>query len=425
MARDFDIVVAGAGPVGLAFAASLAGTGLRIALVDPQPEAALADPADDGREIALTDHSVAMLVALGAWAKIPASQVAPLRHMQVLNGPSDYAMHLGHSGADSDVLARFVPNHWLRRSLHAVVRGLPGVAVLPGLSVAAVRAQGGGTAATLSDGQVLTASLVVAADTRRSRLRQQQGIGVALHDYRQRMLVCPVAHPLPHHETATAWFEYGQTLVTLPLNGGRSSAVVTVGEDDAAALLRMDDAAFGRELTRRYRGRLGAMRPVGARHAVPVVTAYAARFTGRRFALMGDAAVGMHPTTAHGFNFGMLGQHALARELRAASAAGRDVGDPAALARYEAAHRAETRLFFAGAEALMRLYAAGDSLPARLLRNGALRLGNLPPLRHLLETRMRDPDSPIGTGVRPRPQQGGLNQIRNQALGAQPPETSP
>ena len=73
----------------------------------------------------------------------------------------------------------------------------------------------------------------------------------------------------------------------------------------------------------------------------------------------------------------------------------------------------------------MRLYAAGDSLPARLLRNGALRLGNLPPLRHLLETRMRDPDSPIGTGVRPRPQQGGLNQIRNQALGAQPPETSP
>ena len=79
MAQAFDIVVAGAGPVGLAFAASLAGTGLRIALVDPQAEAALADPADDGREIALTDHSVAMLAALGAWAKIPASQIAPLR----------------------------------------------------------------------------------------------------------------------------------------------------------------------------------------------------------------------------------------------------------------------------------------------------------------------------------------------------------
>ncbi len=99
--------------------------------------------------------------------------------------------------------------------------------------------------ATLSDGQVLPAGLVVAADTRRSRLREQAGIGAAVHDYRQRMLVCPVAHPVPHGETATAWFEYGQTLVTLPLNGGRSSAVLTVGEADAAALLRLDDAAFG------------------------------------------------------------------------------------------------------------------------------------------------------------------------------------
>ncbi len=398
MASDFDIVVAGTGPVGLAFAASLAGAGLRIALVDPQPAAALADPADDGREIALTDRTVAMLVALGAWARIPADQVAPLRRMRVLNGPSDYAMRLGGGGTGSDMLGRFVPNHWLRRSLHAAACGLPGVTVMPGLSVAAVGVERDGATATLSDGAVLTAALVVAADTRRSRLRAMRGIGAALHDYRQRMLVCPVAHPVPHCETATAWFEYGQTLVTLPLNGGRSSAVMTVGEADAASLLRLDDAAFGRELTRRYRGRLGAMQPVGARHAVPVVTTYAARFAGRRFALLGDAAVGMHPTTAHGFNFGMLGQHGLARELRAALTAGRDVADPVALARYEAAHRGETRLFFAGAEALMRLYAAGDSLPARLLRNGALRLGNLPPLRHVLAARMRDPEKgPLGS----------------------------
>ncbi len=67
-----------------------------------------------------------------------------------------------------------------------------------------------------------------------------------------------------HGETATAWFGYGRTLVTLPLNSGRSSAVMTVGEADAAPLLRLDDAAFGAELTRRYRGRLEPMRPVGA-----------------------------------------------------------------------------------------------------------------------------------------------------------------
>jgi len=67
------------------------------------------------REIALTDHSIAMLVAPGAWAKIPA-QIAPLRRMQVLNGPSDYAMQLGHSGTGSDMLGRFVRGQRWNRS---------------------------------------------------------------------------------------------------------------------------------------------------------------------------------------------------------------------------------------------------------------------------------------------------------------------
>ena len=393
MLDAFDIVVAGAGPVGLAFAASLAGSGLRIALVDPQEEAALADPADDGREIALTDRSVDLLSAMGAWARIPPAEIAPLRRMQVLNGPSHYAMQLGdwRPGADG-LLGRFASNHWLRRSLFAAVRDGALATVLPGDSVVAVDMRQHPATARLASGRTLTAALIVAADTRRSRLRAQQGIGAALHDYRQKMLVCPVVHPLPHGETATAWFEYGQTLVTLPMTGGRSSAVMTVSEPDAARLLALDDEAFGREVTRRYRGRLGAMRPVGKRQAVGVVTAYADRFAGRRFALLGDAAVGMHPTTAHGFNFGLLGQHALAGEIRRAVSAGRTPADGAALARYAAAHRAETRLFFTGAEAIMRLYAAGDSLPARLLRNTALRLGNLPPVRQALAARMRHPD---------------------------------
>ena len=385
-----DIVVAGAGPVGLAFAASLRGTGLRIVLVDPQPEAALADPADDGREIALTDRSVAMLQALQAWDRIPDTEIAPLRRMRVLNGPSDYAMQFGEPGADG-LLGRFAPNHWLRRALFAVARDLPDVTILSGRSVESGRAEGARIAARLSDGSTLRCRLLIAADTRRSALRAQLGITASLHDYGQTMLVCPVAHTLPHDAAATAWFEYGRTLVTLPLNGDRSSVVMTLPPEDAAALLALDDDAFGREVTRRYRDRLGAMHPVGRRHAVPVLTAYANRFVATRFALLGDAAVGMHPTTAHGLNFGLLGQAALAGQVRAALLAGRDIADPASLYRYQATHRAETGLFFAGAEAIMRLYAAGDAPPARLLRNAALRLGNLPPFRQALTARMREP----------------------------------
>ena len=271
MTEPWDVVVAGAGPVGLAFASSLADSGRRIALVDPQPAGGLAEPEDDSREIALTDRSAAILRVSGAWPLIPASSIAPLRRMRVLNGPSDYAMHFGGAG---ESLGRFAPNHWLRRALYQVASRWPNVAIVPDASIATVRTSGELASVTLSNGTALRARLVVAADTRRSRLRASQGIGAAMHDYRQHMLVCPMAHPEPHGETATAWFEYGRTLVTLPLNDGRSSAVMTLPAADAERLLRLDDASFGAAASRLYRGRLGPMRPVGRRRAVPVVTAY-------------------------------------------------------------------------------------------------------------------------------------------------------
>ncbi|QYU70787.1 FAD-dependent monooxygenase [Leptolyngbya sp. 15MV] len=65
-----DIAVIGAGPAGLSFARAMAGSGLDILLVERSPEASLAEPAFDGREIALTHRSQAILAAFGIWDAI-------------------------------------------------------------------------------------------------------------------------------------------------------------------------------------------------------------------------------------------------------------------------------------------------------------------------------------------------------------------
>ena len=99
----------------------------------------------------------------------------------------------------------------------------------------------------------------------------------------------------------------------------------------------------------------------------------------------------MHPVAAHGFNLGLRGAHALAREIRAALARGGDVAGPAALRRYEAGHRRATWPLFVAINAIARLY-SDDRLPARLLRHAAL-----PPLRRAVEARL------IEVGAEPRP----------------------
>jgi ubiquinone biosynthesis UbiH/UbiF/VisC/COQ6 family hydroxylase len=391
----FDIVIVGAGPAGLAFALSLAGSGLRIALVERQSAAALADPAFDGREIALTHRSERLLRDLGAWRHLPPADIAPLREARVLNGASPAALTFrpgGRAGARPGVpvLGHLVPNHLIRRALFQAVAALPGIELLDGVTVTATQAGPRGATVTLGDGRVLDTRLVVAADTRFSETRRRAGIAARMRDFGKVMLVCRMAHTVPHRQIATEWFDLGQTVAMLPLNGNTASAVLTLPAAEIDTLMALDAPAFGAAMTRRLRGRWGAMTLASTRHAYPLVAVYADRFVGKRLALIGDAAVGMHPVTAHGFNLGLRGAHALAEALRDAAACRQDIADPALLRRWELGHRRVTRPLYLATNATALLY-TDSRLPARVLRDAGLRLASrLPGFRSAVAARLTD-----------------------------------
>lgn len=392
---QFDVVIVGGGPVGLAFAGSLSGTGLRVAVVEPQPRGALAAAAFDGREIALTHRSQEILRQLGAWERIPEEIPSALREARVLNGGSPYALRFDTTGRQAAELGKLVPNHVIRRALF---EALPAeTTLLTGHRVTALEADAEGARLALSDGQRIAAKLVVAADSRFSTLRRLAGIDAETLDFGKAMLVARLRHTLPHDHIATEWFDYGQTMAMLPLNGNVSSVVLTLPPSEIARLKEADGAEFSAEITRRYRERLGAMELISTRHTYPLVAVYARRFAGRRLALLGDAAVGMHPVTAHGFNFGLHGQDILARRVKAALSEGRDFAAGPVLRGYEAEHRQATRGLYLATNATALLYTS-DRLPARVLRGAALRLGNhLRPVRGAIVSRLMEED---GAGAR-------------------------
>ncbi|HNW03322.1 MAG TPA: FAD-dependent hydroxylase, partial [Burkholderiaceae bacterium] len=172
----------------------------------------------------------------------------------------------------------------------------------------------------------------------------------------------------------------GQTLALLPMNDDpvtgahRSSVVLTLPSHAMEPILAEDPAAFGSDMKHRFAGRLGAMTLVSTRQAYPLVAVYPRRLVGQRFACVGDAAVGMHPVTAHGFNFGLRGIDALARGVLAAQAAGQDIASTALLARFERTHRWATRPVYLATQLITRLYTS-EAPPARGLRDLALRAG--------------------------------------------------
>ncbi len=371
---QFDIVIAGGGPAGLSLATAFGGSGLSVAVVERLPAAELAAPPFDGREIALTHRSVSLLKSLGAWERIPADEISEMTVARVLNGGSLYAMNF--TPASGGPLGHLVANHLIRTAVYETAIAQPEVTVLAGVSVTAVLTADDGATVKLSDGRELGARLVVAADTRFSELRRRQGIPAQMRDLGRVMMVCRVEHDLPHDGVATEWFDYGQTIAMLPINGNRSSFILTLPAREMDIVLAMDDDEFGIEATRRYRERLGRMRLVSKRIAYPLVTVYAERFVAKRFALVGDAAVGMHPVTAHGFNFGLRGADCLARRVREAAAKGGDIASTAVLRGYEREHRLATFPTYASTNATARLF-TDDRRPVRMLRDAVLRIGNL------------------------------------------------
>ncbi|MFI7865933.1 5-demethoxyubiquinol-8 5-hydroxylase UbiM [Ectopseudomonas khazarica] len=368
-----DIVIVGAGPAGLCLARALSGHGLSIMLLERQAEQALADPAFDGREIALTHGSQALLERLGLWSRLPAEDVAVLRDAQVFNGPSLFALKIRAEQAGAERLGHLVANQAIRRAAYEAVRACSDVHLLCDTQVRAIQSGEHEIKLVLQDGQVLQPRLLVAADSRFSDTRRQLGIGAQLKDFGKSMLVCRMQHELEHQQVAWEWFGYGQTLALLPLNGRQSSTVLTLPPREIERLLALDESTFAREMEQRFDRRLGAMQLLGSRHAYPLVGAYARRMVGKRCALLGDAAVGMHPVTAHGFNFGLIGVQLLSEALLAAHARHQDIAAPATLSRYERQLRLATWPLYQATNLLVELY-TNDHLPARLLRGAGLRM---------------------------------------------------
>ncbi|MDO4642078.1 MAG: 5-demethoxyubiquinol-8 5-hydroxylase UbiM [Neisseria sp.] len=383
-----DIIIVGAGPAGLSFARTLAGSGLRLTIVEKSPLPSIQDPAYDGREIALTHLSKEIMEKLGIWQRIPAEAIYRLKDAKVWNGDSAYQLYFPQPsqarGGKTDRLGNLVSNHHIRKAAYEAVAEQDNTEILCSTGVKEAQTNETEASVVLDNGQTLTAPLLIAADSRFSQTRRQLGIAADMHDFGRSVIVCRFKHEQSNGHTAVEYFQYGRTLALLPLEEHLTNCVITIDNDRAAEILSLSPEAFAASIEAQLKGKLGKMEVAGTTHTYPLVGVHANKFHTVRAALIGDAAVGMHPVTAHGFNLGLESADILGKLVLEAAQKGQDIGSTALLERYNAKHQLNTRPLYHGTNAMVRLF-TNETPPAKLLRGFVLRVSNnLPPLKKLI-----------------------------------------
>ncbi|HTQ12977.1 MAG TPA: FAD-dependent monooxygenase [Rhizomicrobium sp.] len=395
---DTDVIIGGGGMVGATLALALAQGGLKVAVADPVPPAATVDAKFDGRVSALSYSSVRMLDALGVWPAL-APHAEPIVDILVTDAPlgeapSPFSLHFD-SAEIGRPMGHIAENRHIRLALHAAVARAKNVTFVSPAALTALSPREAGIEAALSNGAKMTARLAVAADGRDSPMREEMGIRTIAWSYPQTGIVATVAHERPHNGVAYEHFLPSGPFAILPLppapggdaagqaGANRASLVWTEREDLAPAMMKLPDAEFDAEIGRRFGAHLGAVKSLGPRWSYPLRFHLARGFVGKRFALAGDSAHGIHPIAGQGLNLGFKDAAALAECALDAARLGLDIGGADTLSRYERWRRFDSVTLAASTDALNRLF-SNDIAPLRLARDlGLGAVDAIGPLRRL------------------------------------------
>ncbi len=369
----YDVVIAGGGLAGLSLAALLGQADFTVALIEArEPQLSWPEDSIDLRVYAISRASETLLRTCGAWPAIEARACA-YREMRVWDAQGAGDIHFDSAELGEPALGHIIESRVIAKALLEILDDSGGVTRFCPASIQSFSEPNGARTVELDDARTLGATLLVGADGKQSRVREQAGIHAQMSHYGQQGLVAVVECERDHEQTAWQRFLPTGPLAFLPLHDGRCSIVWSATTARARQLLALDDAAFCAALGEAFEYRLGEIIGVGERVLFPLSRQHAERTVAPRLALVGDASHVIHPLAGQGVNLGFKDVRALAEVLISARQQRRDIGALSVLRRYERARKGDNLATMLAMDGFKHLFASPVP-PVRWLRNAGLDL---------------------------------------------------
>jgi 2-octaprenyl-6-methoxyphenol hydroxylase len=386
---DYDIIIAGGGMIGTSLAIALEPLGLSVAVIEPVARNEREQPSFDERSTALSRSSQRMFEAMGLWSKI-VSGATPIRSIHVSEKGRFGFSHIDATEQQVEALGYVVINRVLGGVLDDTLSRLKNVEMLSPARISALEQSGDTVVVELESARgtrELACRLLVAADGAKSTVRDMLGISARNSDYGQQAVIGNLLPEMAPDNRAFERFTNEGPIALLPIGDRRAAFVWILPADRARCVMDLDDAAFTDTLQRAFGFRLGDFSRVGKRAVYPLALTRANSLTARRGVVVGNAAHGLHPVAAQGFNLGLRDVAALCDclldAMQGAAPDSADPGSPALLDSYATWRQADHSKVVRFTDGLVRLFGDQRS-PIRFMRNaGMLGFDLIPGVRSL------------------------------------------
>lgn len=367
--ENVDILIVGAGPVGLTLHLALAAGGQPSLLLDCRP---LASQQGDPRALALSHGARQLLEQINSW---PARAATPIETIHVsqkdgfgrtLIDRADYALPaLGYVVRYRDLAGALAAN----LAPDAVLAEAEILDIAPGDEHVTVSLRHAGQMRTIR-----TKLLVHAEGT------PGDDPAVSVSDYAQHAVICEVTPTPGHNKRAWERFTPDGPLALLPL-GDEYSIVFTLPPAKADAVMAMDDTAFLAALQQQFGQRLHFANP-GPRSRFPLALRLRDTLAKGGEVWIGNTAQTLHPVSGQGFNLGIRDAWQLSEILLKKGL------DRSILADYAASRRVDRRGSALFTDQIVRAF-SNDFGSLKVVRGlGLFALDVFPPARHFVAKRM-------------------------------------
>lgn len=304
MKPNYDVLVIGAGIVGLTAALAMAQRRHQVAIIDAGPIYNEMSKMDL-RVYAINRASQKLFIELGVWEEIAANRIAPYQKMHVWD-----ATTLAHIDFDSRLIAEpslgaIVEESIIKKALMTSITQTSNIDLFAHHKIDKVVSLDNSIELSNAD-TTRSGKLLMVCDGANSTARKLLNVPLTTWSYKQNALVAMVKTERAHAQTAYQVFNPDGPLAFLPLqNSNECSIVWSTTPERASHLLTMDKEEFDHALAAAFDHHLGKVELQSERHQFPLHMRHVQQYTGQGWLLLGDAAHTIHPLAGLGLNLGL------------------------------------------------------------------------------------------------------------------------